>query len=164
MRNNEHRSANNTLGTNDTQRRELQDRRRHSLRTLTYCGLQGRGRRRDARRRGGDYYLDWYDPKLVFTGIAVLFMSGLDALFTLTLLSRGAYEANYLMARLLESSDGLFVTVKLSATALGIVFLLMHSNFRFMRLTTGKGLLQILVLIYGLLMVYELILLSVLRA
>ena len=164
MSNHEHKSAIGALGKNVAQRRERQDRRRYSLRTVTYCGLQRRGRRRDARRSGEDYYLDWYDPKLVFTGIAVLFMSGLDALFTLTLLSRGAYEANYLMARLLESSDGLFVTVKLSATALGIVFLMMHSNFRFMRLTTGKGLLQILVLVYGLLMIYELTLLSVLRA
>ncbi len=146
-----------------TQRRQHPDRRRYSLRTVTYCGLQGRGRRRDARRSGEDYYLDWYDPKLVFTGIAVLLMSCLDALFTLTLLGRGAYEANYFMARLLESSDGLFVAVKLSVTAFGIVFLLMHAHFRIMRVVSGKRLLQTLVPVYGLLIIYEVILLAVLR-
>jgi hypothetical protein len=164
MSSHEHKSATGAFGTNIAQRREHQDRRRYSLRTVTYCGLQGRGRRRDARRSGEDYYLDWYDPKLVFTGIAVLFMSWLDALFTLTLLGRGAYEANYFMARLLESSEVLFVNVKLSVTALGIVILLMHSHFRIMRLAKGKRLLQILLLLYGLLIVYEMILLAVLRA
>ena len=164
MSNHEHKSAIGTFGTNVAQRRVHQDRRSYSLRTVTYCGLQRRGRRRDTRRSGEEYYLDWYDPKLVITGIAVLFMSGLDAMFTLTLLGRGAYEANYFMARLLESSDVLFVNVKLSVTAFGIVLLLMHSHFRIMRLASGKRLLEILVLVYGLLMIYEVILLAVLRA
>ena len=164
MSNLERRSADVARGTNIAQRREHEDRRNYSLRTVTYCGLQGRGRRRAARRSGEDYYLDWYDPKLVLTGIAVLFMSSLDALFTLTLLDRGAYEANYFMARLLESSDGLFVTVKQSVTAAGIVFLLMHSHFRIMRLVSGKRLLQMMVPVYGILIIYEVILLGVLKA
>jgi len=164
MSNLERRSADVASGTSIAQRREHQDRRSYSLRTVTYCGLQGRGRRRAARRSDEDYYLDWYDPKLVFTGIAVLFMSSLDALFTLTLLDRGAYEANYFMARLLESSDGLFVTVKQSVTAVGIVFLLMHSRFRIMRLVSGKRLLQMMVPVYGILIIYEVILLGVLQA
>lgn len=146
-----------------TERREKHDRRHHSWRTVTYCGLQGRGRRREARRSEHNYYLDWYDPKLVFTGLSVLVMSCLDALFTLTLLSRGASEANYFMARLLESGDGLFVAVKVAVTAFGIVFLLMHSHFRILRIMSGKRALQVLVAVYGLLISYELILLGVMR-
>ena len=145
------------------ERREKLDRRHHSWRTVTYCGLQGRGRRCHARRHENNYYLDWYDPKLVFTGIAVLFMSCLDALFTLTLLSRGATEANYFMARLMETSDGLFVAVKLAITAFGILFLLMHSHFRVLRIVSGKHLLQSLVAVYALLIGYELILLGVMK-
>jgi hypothetical protein len=145
------------------ERREDYDRRRYSWRTVTYCGLHGRGRRRRARRKGHNYYLDWYDPKLVFTGIAVLFMSCLDALFTLTLLNKGAHEANYFMARLLETSDGLFVAVKMAVTAFGILFLLMHSHFQVLRITSGKRLLQFAGVVYGLLIGYELILLGVLR-
>jgi len=146
-----------------TERRTAQDRRNHSWRTLTYCGLQGRGRRRHARRDGHSYYLDWYKPSLVFTGLAVLLLSCLDALMTLTLLDRGAYEANLLMARLLETSDAVFVVTKVTVTAIGIVFLLMHSHFRLLNVASGKHILQFLVPAYGLLIVYELFLLVSMR-
>jgi hypothetical protein len=146
-----------------TERRTAQDRRHHSWRTLTYCGLQGRGRRHQARRDGHSYYLDRYKPSLVFTGLAVLLLSCLDALLTLTLLSRGAYEANVLMAHLLESSDVVFVVTKITVTAIGIVFLLMHSHFRLLNVTSGKHILQFLVPIYGLLIIYELFLLGVMK-
>ncbi|MBT8438725.1 MAG: hypothetical protein KJO91_03280 [Gammaproteobacteria bacterium] len=143
------------------ERRELLDRRLHSWRTLTYCGFEGRGRRRHARRNEYNCYLDWYDPKLVFTGIAVLVMSCLDALFTLMLLDRGAYEANYFMARLMEISIEFFIAVKLAVTAFGIIFLLMHAHFQIWRIASGKRLLQAAVTMYGLLIGYELILLAV---
>jgi hypothetical protein len=161
MSHQKHRPAIDGAATAIAERREKHDRRRHSWCTVTYCGIHGRGRRRDARRSGHNYYLDWYDPKLVFTGIAVLLMSCLDALFTLTLLSKGANEANYFMARLLETSDGLFVAVKLAVSAFGIVFLMMHSHFQVLRITSGKRLLQFVVPVYGLLIGYELILLGV---
>jgi len=67
------------------------------------------------------------------------------------------------MARLLETGDGLFVAVKVAVTAFGIVFLLMHSHFRVLRITSGKRLLQFLVPVYGLLIGYELVLLWVMR-
>ncbi len=154
------------LGAEDdsaAERRTGQDRRRHSWRTLTYCGLQGRGRRRTARRDGHSYYLDWYKPGLVFTGLAVLLLSCVDALLTLTLLNRGAYEANLLMARLLETSDAVFVVTKVTMTAIGIVFLLMHSHFRLLKVTSGRHILQILVPVYAALIIYELFLLGVMK-
>ena len=144
-------------------RRAGPDRRRHSWRTVTYCGLHGRGRRRQARRNGQSYYLDWYDPRLVLTGLTVLLLSCLDAMFTLTLLTRGATEANYFMAVLLELGDGIFVVTKVVITAVGIVFLLMHAHFRILGFTDGKRMLQLLVPVYGLLVAYELVLLGVLE-
>lgn len=137
------------------------DRRRHSFRTVTYCGLNGRGRRRTARRDGQNYYLDWYQPKLVFTGLSILMLSCLDAMLTLTLLNRGAYEANALMAALLEIDHALFVAVKVAITAGGVTFLLMHANFNILRITNGRKVLQWLVPLYGLLISYELVLLRV---
>ncbi len=148
--------------TSEGERRDGHDRRRHSWRTVTYCGLHGRGRRRHARRQGHNYYLDWYGPKLVFTGLAVLIMSCLDALFTLTLLRKGAYEANYFMAQLLELGNELFVWSKVAITAAAVVFLLMHSNFHIMGVTSGKRVLQFMVSVYGLLIAYELVLLGTL--
>lgn len=161
MSHQQYRPAINEAATAIAERREKHDRRRHSWHTVTYCGFHARGRRRHARRSEHNYYLDWYDPKLVFTGIAILLMSCLDALFTLTLISKGATEANYFMARLLETSDGLFVAVKLAVTAFGVVFLMMHSHFQVLRITSGKRLLQFAVHGYSLLICYELILLGV---
>ena len=40
-----------------------------------------------------------------FTGLLVLLLSCMDALLTLTLLDKGAHEANYLMAQLLAIGD-----------------------------------------------------------
>jgi len=159
----DHNPAIEVATTAIAERREMHCRRLHSWRTLTYCGFQGRGRRRHARRNDYNYYLDWYDPRLVFTGIAVLVMSCLDALFTLMLLDRGANEANYLMARLMETSDELFVAVKMAVTAFCIIILLMHSHFQILRIISGKRLLQTAVIVYGLLIGYELILLAVMK-
>jgi hypothetical protein len=143
-------------------RRNRHDRRRHSWRTVTY-GLFGRhGRRRTVRRTGHNYYLDWYHPKLVFTGIAVLLLSSLDALLTLILLSKGAYEANYFMALLLEIDHDVFIVTKVAITAFCVTFLLMHAHFHILRITSGKRMLQLMLPVYGLLIVYEVILLGVL--
>ena len=159
----QHRPAIDDAAIAAAERREKLDRRRHSWRTITYCGFHARGRRSHARRNENNYYLDRYEPALVLTGIAVLLMSCLDVAFTLTLLGRGASEANYFMARLMETSIELFVAVKLAVTAFGILFLMMHSHFQVLRITSGKRLLQFAVGVYGLLIAYELILLGVIR-
>lgn len=159
----DHSPATEVATTAIVERREMHYRRLHSWRTLIYCGFHGRGRRRHARRDDYNYYLDWYEPRLVFTGIVVLVMSSLDALFSLMLLDMGAYEANYFMARLMETSDELFVAVKLAVTAFGTIILLMHSHFQVLRIISGKQLLQTAVTVYGLLIGYELILLTVMK-
>jgi hypothetical protein len=159
-----HSPATGVAATTTAECREKHDRRLHSWQTITYCGFQGRGRRRHARRNGNNYYLDWYDPSLVFIGITILLMSCLDALFTLILLNRGAYEVNFFMVRLMEISDGLFVAIKMAVTAFGIVFLLMHAHFQIFRILSGKRLLQIFMAVYGLLIGYELILLGIMRS
>ena len=141
-------------------RRTGPDRRRHSWRTVLYCGLHGRGRRRTLRRKGHNYYLDWYDPKLVYMGLAVLVLSSMDALFTLNLLQMGAYEANILMDRLLQTGDRVFVITKLSVTALSVLFLVMHANFQLLGITNGGRVLQFMVPMYALLIVYELLLMG----
>jgi hypothetical protein len=141
-------------------RRTGLDRRRHSWRTILYCGLHGRGRRRSARRKGHNYYLDWYDPKLVYMGLAVLILSSMDALFTLNLLQMGAYEANILMDHLIQTSDRLFVITKLSITALSVLFLVMHANFQLLGITNGGRVLQWIVPLYVLLIIYELLLMG----
>jgi hypothetical protein len=147
----------------DVERRRQIDRRQHSWRTLVYCGITSRGRRRHARRNDHNYYLDHYEPKLVAVGLLVLVLSCLDALLTLTLLNRGAYEANYFMAHLLQMSVQHFVIAKVAITATGILFLLMHAHFRILRIANGKLILHWLCGIYGVLIGWEILLLGVLR-
>ncbi len=141
------------------ERRGRHDRRQHSLRTLAYCGLQKRGRRKQIRRSGENYYIDWYDPRLVTLSIAILLLSSLDAALTLTLLDRGAYEANLFMAKMLEINERVFVFSKVLITSLGVLFLLMHAHFRILRVATGKHALQVLLIVYALLISYEVFLL-----
>ena len=142
-------------------RRHGPDRRRHTWRTLTYCGLHGRGRRREARRRDSSYYLDYYDRSLVFTGVLILLLSCLDAMLTLTLLDKGAHEANYFMAHLLSIGVTQFIITKIAITAAGVLFLLMHAHFRLLRITNGRRMLQVLAGAYGLLIGWEVVLLGV---
>jgi hypothetical protein len=145
------------------ERRAAPDRRRHSWRTVTYCGLHGRGRRHQARRQDHSYYLDRYEYGLVFVGLLVMLLSCVDALLTLFLLDRGAYEVNYLMARLLDMGVRPFILAKIIITAAGVLFLLMHAHFRLLRVTSGKRMLQVLAAIYGLLIGWEAVLLGVVK-
>ena len=145
------------------ERRTVPDRRRHTWRTVTYCGLRGRGRRKQARRRDQSYYLDQYDSRLVLTGALLMLLSCLDAAFTLTLLDKGAYEANHLMAWLLEIGDRTFIFSKIAITAAGVLFLMMHAHFQIFRLVTGKRALELLLGVYGLLIGWELLLLGVIQ-
>jgi hypothetical protein len=152
-----------TLDHSAAERRSGPDRRRHSWRTLTYCGLHGRGRRHEARRRNHSYYLDRYEHRLVLVGLLVLLLSCLDALLTLTLLGKGAVEANYLMAQLLDIGVRPFILTKIAMTAMGVLFLLMHAHFRILRITSGRHILNALAGIYGLLIGWEVVLLGVIE-
>lgn len=148
-------------GDTEVDRRQGPDRRRHTWRTITYCGLHGRGRRRQTRRHDSNYYLDHYDHRLVVTGVLVLLMSCADAMLTLTLLKRGAFEANYLMAQLLEIGEAPFIVTKIVITAACVLFLLMHAHFRVLRITNGKRMLHLAAGVYGLLIGWEVLLLGI---
>lgn len=146
----------------EADRRHIGDRRRHSWRTLTYCGLSGRGRRKSARRQGQDYYLDRFPASLVFTGIGILLLSSIDALMTLKLLALGAHEANYFMLRLIEAGNTSFIAGKTLITLIGVVFLVTHAHFHLLGITSGKQVLRILLGTYVALIIYELTLWAVL--
>jgi hypothetical protein len=146
----------------EADRRHIGDRRRHSWRTLTYCGLRGRGRRKTARRKGHDYYLDRFPASLVMAGIGILLLSSIDALMTLKLLTLGAHEANYFMLRLMEAGNTSFIAGKTLITLIGVVFLITHAHFHLLGVTSGKQVLQILLGTYVALIIYELTLWAVL--
>jgi hypothetical protein len=136
------------------------DRRRSAV-GLSLRGLV-MGRRRSPRRHGDhhNYYVDWYETKLFAVVLAIFILNCLDALFTLTLLSKGGEEINLLMAALLEISTEAFVNVKLSVTAIALIFLVFHSAVRLIGFFRVRHLLYGILGNYFALFVYELNLLA----
>ena len=83
--------------------RSGKDRRTKSgfnIRSLLFGGKREKIRRQvDVRRI---FYVDHYSPELFFAIVSILLLCVIDALLTLTLLDRGAQEANPVMAYFLQ--------------------------------------------------------------
>jgi len=75
-------------------------------------------RRKEDRRR--IFLVDQYSPALSLTIVAILFLSVIDALFTLFLLKHGAYETNPIMAYLLNIGPYAFFIPKYVLTILSV--------------------------------------------
>lgn len=142
------------------ERRE-QDRRRATVRSLLVGGIY-RSRRRGPRREADrhNHYVDWYEPKLFAVTLGIFVLNCLDAVFTLTLLSKGAEEINVFMAVLLENGVETFVHVKLAITAVALIFLVVHSAFRLIGTVRVRHLLYGIFGNYLALFFYELSLLA----
>ena len=138
-------------------RRNGADRRRRGLSPLRYWFY---GQRRRARRREDQGYVDVYDPLIVGVCLATLTLSCLDAYFTLLLISDGARELNPLMGLLLSHGPGLFINLKIALTAIGLLILILHKNFRIVGRVRVLHLKYALFGFYALLVAYELMLLA----
>ncbi len=108
-------------------RRAGVERRRRGLPPLRYLL---HGRRRHARRVGDQGYVDLYSPLVAGACIATLMLSCLDAYFTLLLIAGGARELNPFMDVLLHRDLTLFIGVKVALTAVGLLVLTVHHDFR----------------------------------
>jgi hypothetical protein len=136
---------------------EGQDRRKNSIRTAWYSLFRNR---RTAVRRAGDsvinVYLDKHEPWLVYLAIGALFLCATDAFFTLALLKNGSFEINPLMDYFIQKDSRLFFLVKFLMTAGCVLFVLVHKNFRFLRIFKGYHVLLSAFGLYSLLICYEL--------
>lgn len=145
---------------NFDRRRREPERRKRRLSSLLH-GVHKRQRREARRaedhRRG--FYVDVYEPVLVAGLLAILILCGLDAYFTLTLLDQGSKELNVFMKLLLERDVNLFVAVKFALTGLALLLVLMHKNFVVFKRLRVAYILPATLLIYALLVKYEIALL-----
>jgi hypothetical protein len=91
-----------------------------------------------------------------------LLMCVADALLTITLLQRGAYEANPLMAPLVHGSPLLFASIKFGLTASGLVVLILLARVRLFRNVPVAFVLYGVLFAYAVLIGYELWLLEAL--
>ena len=136
------------------------DRRRQTIKSILYSAFQYK-RRRSYRREidAQAIVLDWYEPKLFVIAMAIILMSCLDALFTLKLLWMGGEEINWFMRSLLEHNAQLFLLVKYTVTAAGVIFLVAFSRMSLFKVLRVQNVLVIMCGIYATLMLYELYLL-----
>jgi hypothetical protein len=137
------------------ERRRAADRRKNPLRALLHGSFypRRRGSRRDGERRVAG--LDWHHPQWLAVSMLIVLFSCADAFLTLTLIQRGAYEVNPLMAPLVGGSGVAFAMVKIGLTAGGVILLTLLARMRaFGRIPVGLLLYTVLAG-YGVLIFYE---------
>jgi hypothetical protein len=140
--------------------RAQKERRRNpaALRSISLSG----GRRRHVRRaedakRG--YYVDLYSKRALLVISTILIMSIIDGYLTLSLVKRGAVEANPIMRFYLQLNTPLFLSVKYAVSYASVFLLLIHKNFYILK--TSISVKQIMVGILGIyagLIVWEVVL------
>lgn len=135
-------------------RRLRYDRRQLTLRTFIQGGLTPRRRngRRDAEGRP---LVDWHEPHLLFLSIMILLLSVTDAFLTLTLLMRGAHEANPLMAYVLDRHPQMFASVKMLLTGMGVTVLVAMARTKVFRVIRVSAIMHACLAAYVMLIVYE---------
>jgi hypothetical protein len=143
-------------GETGTERRRGPDRRTRIARALLYGSFHPR--RLGPRREGehGFGAIDWHHPWWFAIATLILMCCGADAVLTVVLIGRGAYELNPVLAPLIDGSGVLFVVVKIGLTGTGVVLLTLLSRVKaFGRMPVALFLYGVLGG-YGALIVYEL--------
>jgi len=139
---------------NATERRRGPDRRTRVARAILYGSFKPRrlGPRRTGEERLGA--IDWYHPWWLAIATLILVLCATDAVLTVVLIDRGAYELNPVLAPLIGSGT-LFVAVKVGLTGVSVALLMLLSRIRaFGRIRVGLLLYAVLAG-YALLIGYE---------
>jgi len=148
----------NTL--NIENRRALPERRHYDLQTLKLCVTNPQ--RMDARRSPDRKFpiLDRLDTGVVTLAIALMILSVMDSIFTLTIIANGGSEVNPVMNVLLEKSVTAFTIAKMSLTAIPVLVLVATANLKMFNRWRSRSILATMVGLYAGLICYELLILS----
>ena len=140
------------------------DRRSNSWRTIYgSLFLRRRANQRRVEDAGGAHYVDVHEPHLFFVAVGALMLCVADAFFTMTLLDfYGSYELNPVMDYFIKQDFQRFFFVKFGLTAFGILFLVLHKNFRIFNRISGYQILYGSLALYAILVTYEVFMLVVL--
>jgi len=145
------------------ERRSGKDRRKPQRLTIKPLFLKGR---RESIRRIEDRKkiaaLDYYSPSLFIGVAAVLSLSLLDALLTLTLLAKGARELNPVMKYYLNYGPQVFLSAKYGLTALSVWLIVLLNHVFTARFRIGSGiLLHVFAACFGSVVIWQFYLLSI---
>lgn len=136
------------------------ERRHYDLQTLRNCVTTPR--RMDARRSPDRKYpvMDRLDSGAVMLAVALMILSVMDSVFTLTIIANGGSEVNPVMNVLLQKSVTAFTIVKMLLTAIPALLLVATANLVVLSRWRARSILATLVGLYAGLICYELLLLS----
>jgi hypothetical protein len=143
------------LGAALNDRRQQPDRRLNSTKSISIYTF--RGRRKKARRveEVENYYVDRYELRYLFLIISILILCFMDAFLTVILLQLGAQELNPFMLIFIEKDVVLSMVVKYVITALCLICILVHKNFRIFRNLRVHSLIYIVLTLYIALVLFE---------
>ena len=113
--------------------------------------------RRRTGRRAEDHavVVDWHAPHLLFLSVTILLLSVADAFLTLTLIGKGAQEANPFLAFVLDEHPQAFAAVKMGLTGVGVLVLVAVARARVFRVMRVAAVLHGIALGYLALIAYE---------
>ena len=138
------------------ERRTNPDRRRNHVKAFTTQFVKPR--RGNESRRESDthgFHVDFHEPRLMLVVVATLSLCIVDVYATLILLQRGGEELNPIMRKLIEADVWLFFVFKYVVTAAGLFVLLSYKNFRVYKNFSGLHSLYSVLIVYVLLVMYE---------
>jgi len=139
------------------ERRHRFDRRQRVYWSLVYGGIYPRRRNPPRRLDDSRYHpLDWHAAHLLAVAIGIMLLSVADAFLTVTLIARGAYEANPFMAPLIDGNATVFAALKVGMTAGSVLVMVTLARYRFMRLVRVQVILYSALALYFTLIGYEL--------
>ena len=95
--------------------------------------------------------------------LGVMFLSVLDAVFSLRLIANGAQELNPVMAFLIEHNVLVFAWIKIAITAIVLVLLVSHANHKVFGFMRVRSVLMAGLALYVCLVTYELALLALIQ-
>lgn len=132
--------ANGQPAESDEERRGRLDRRRRPTPMLSrYSLLGGRRRhpRRDREREGA--FVDLYSRRLALLLLTFFLLTVFDSVATLYYLRKGGTELNPIANWMIQHGPVEFVVLKGSLTAVCVLFVLLHKNFRYARVAIAVG-------------------------
>lgn len=131
--------------------------RRKSMGIVNRRHLGVGGRRSSVNSSAGvsNAYVDIYDKPLAITAIFLVLLSAVDAAFTQILVGAGAQELNGVVNYLLNSASSVFIPIKIGVTGLAAIFLMIHHNFIVFRIVRVRNALNVLVMAYAAVVLYE---------
>ena len=135
--------------------RQLKDRRLKPTRPISrYTFI---GRRKKARRFSelDNYYVDKYESHLLILISFIMIFCFLDAYISLKLFQFGGSEGNPLMSIFMKKNLFLSLVMKFLLSAIFIIFLLIHKNFKIFSVIRTYLFIYFIFSIYFLLVLYE---------